>query len=147
MTRNLTLPSRWSPNLFDDFRTEMNRVMEGLWDHEDRGTPFFAPRTNFAETDTAYEVAVELPGMHADDFEIEFKDDRLWITGERKHDAEEEGRTYHRNETTYGNFRRVIALGKDVDAESIEAKYENGVLAITISKIEAVKPKRIEVKS
>ncbi len=147
MSCNLTLSDRWSPGLLDDFRKEMSRMVEGLRDHDDSGTTFFAPRTNFAETDTAYEISVDLPGMKAEDFEIEFKDGRLWITGERRHEAEEKGKTFHRVETAYGKFRRVVALGKHVDSEKIDAKYEDGVLAITVAKVEEVKPKRIEVKS
>lgn len=147
MTRSLTIPHRWSPSLIDDFRREMNRMVEGFWDEENQDGTFFSPRTNFAETDDSYEISVDLPGMSADDFEIEFKEGRLWITGERKHEAEEKGKKFHRIERSYGKFRRVVALGDDVDGDQIEAKYENGVLAITLAKVAQVQPKRIQVKT
>ena len=147
MTRSLAIPSRWSPTLIDDFRREMNRMVEGLWEDEPQGTTFFSPRTNFAETDEAYEISVDLPGMNADDFEIEFKEGRLWITGERTQEAEDQGKKYHRVERSHGKFRRVVVLGDDVDGDQIEAKYHNGVLAITLGKLAQVQPKRIKVKS
>ena len=133
---------RWSPTLF----AEMNRLMEGILNSDDKKR-FFSPRANFTESEKEYEISVDLPGMSADDFNIEFKEGHLWVTGERKQESEEEGKKYHRIERSYGQFRRVVALGNDVNSEQIEASYKDGVLTVTVPKIEAVQPKRIEVKS
>ena len=135
-----------SANVFDDFRRELSQFAGGLFDDASRGA-IFAPRVNFAETAAGYEVVADLPGLTAEDVNVEFHDGHLWITGARKEEAEEEGKTYHRVERRFGQFRRVIALGNEVDADSIEASYKDGVLTINVPKIAAAQPKKVEVKT
>jgi HSP20 family molecular chaperone IbpA len=86
---------------------------EGFFDDASTAN-VFAPSVNFAETEKGYEVSVELPGMKPEDVHVEFKDGHLWITGERKSEVEEKGKTFHRVERRYGSFRRVIAIGNEV---------------------------------
>jgi HSP20 family protein len=114
---------------------------------QDQPPATFAPRANLAETDAAYEVTVDVPGMKPDELNLEIKDNQLSITGERKNETEEEGTTYHRRERRFGKFRRWVSFDAPVDAEKVEAEYEDGVLRITVPKSEAVRPRRIEVKS
>jgi len=134
--------------LFENFRREMDSLMD-RFNTGDSGAAdaYFAPRTNLAETDKEFEVTVDLPGITAEEVNIEFRDGSLWISGERKSEHEEKGKTWHRVERTYGQFRRGIALGPDVNADKIEAEYKNGVLTVTVPKAEAVHPKKITVKS
>ena len=135
---------RWTPALLDDFRNEMGRFAEGFFD--DTSAPnIFAPSVNFAETEKGYEVSVELPGMKPEDVHVEFKDGHLWITGERKQESEEKGKTYHRIERRYGSFRRVVAVGNEVDAEKVDASYKDCVLTVDIPKASAAQPKRIQI--
>src|SRR5262245_21010087 len=142
MTRTLFPWTHWTPVSLEDFGKEVNRLFERFGDAEGNDARHFAPRVNFAETDNTYEVTVDLPGMKAEDFNIEFNDGQLWISGERKHEAEEKGKTFHRVERTYGQFRRVIALGADVNPEGVEANYRDGVLSLHVPKIEAVQPRK-----
>ena len=137
---------RWTPALLDDFRKEMGRFAEGIFFFFFSGS-VFAPSVNFAETETGYEVSVELPGMNPEDVQVEFKDGHLWVTGERKQESEEKGKTYHRVERRYGSFRRVIAIGNEVDAEKVDATYKDGVLTVDIPKAAAAQPKRIQIKT
>jgi HSP20 family protein len=106
----------------------------------------FAPDTNLAETDSQFEVTLDLPGMKPEDFNLEFNDGQLWITGERQQEEEEKGKTYHRVERSYGHFRRGISLGPDVDPEKIEATYKDGILTVVVPKAPAACPRKIEVK-
>jgi HSP20 family protein len=115
-------------------------------DSGDSVSQFFAPETNLAETDQGYEITVDLPGLKSEDFNLEFNDGQLWITGERKQEKEEQGKTYHRVERSYGQFRRGISLGPDVDTEKIDATYKDGVLTVLVPKAEAVLPRKIDVK-
>jgi HSP20 family protein len=147
MTRALSPWTHWTPVLFEDLGKEMNRLMNHFSDTENGESRLFAPRIDIAETDTSYEVSLDLPGMKTDDFNIEFKDGQLWISGERKQETAEKGKTYHRVERSYGQFRRVITLGTDVDAENVEATYREGVLNLHVPKVAAVQPRRINVKS
>jgi HSP20 family protein len=147
MSRTLLPWTHWTPGLFEDVGREMNRFLDRFHDTENGESRFFAPRVNIAETDKAYEVTVDLPGMKSDEFNIEFKDGQLWITGERQQETEDKGKTYHRVERRYGQFRRVIALGADVDVDNVDANYRDGVLTLNVPKIPAAQPRRINVKS
>ena len=137
--------SRW----FDSLRREMDQLFNQFLGAENGGEQLhmFAPRTNVAETDKHYEISVDLPGLKPEEFNVELKEGHLWITGERRQETEEKGKAYHRVERMHGQFRRVIPLGMDVDADRVGAEYKDGVLRITVPKTEAAQPKRITVKA
>jgi HSP20 family protein len=148
MTRTLVPFTSRLPRLWGDFEREMEDRMRRMFDwDEDEGAKTFAfsPRLNVAETESGYEVTVDLPGMKPEEVNVEFRDDALWITGERKSETEEKEKAYHRVERHYGSFRRIIRLDTDVNPESIGANYKEGVLTITAAKTEANRPKKIEV--
>jgi len=134
----LPLTSRF-PNLFDEaflFRNE-NDAETKEW---------FSPQINVVESEAAYEVSLDVPGMQADEFNIEFKDGQLWVTDERKAEQAESGKTYHRVERRYGQFRRVVALPVEVATDRIEAGYKDGVLSIAVPKAPTAMPRKIAVK-
>lgn len=137
------------PRWFDDFRHEMDGLLAQFFGTEDGGQEgaMFAPRANVAETEREYEITLDLPGLKPEEVNVELKENQLWVSGERRHEAEEKGKTYHRIEQAYGRFRRVIPLASQVKTDAIEAEYRDGVLRITVPKSEAAQPKRIEVKS
>jgi len=150
MTRALVPWDVRLPRLFESFRREIDELFDqffGPWEETREHWPAFSPRANVAETDTHYEVTVDLPGMKPEEFTVELKDNQLWITGERKREHEEKGKTYHRIERLYGQFRRVIPFPAPVNAEKVEAEYKDGVLRILVPKDEAAQPKRIPVKA
>jgi HSP20 family protein len=105
----------------------------------------FAPPVDLVEREGEFEVTVELPGMKPEDVKVEMLEGRLYISGEKKEEKEEKGKTFHRLERRHGEFRRVMPLPATVDAEKVAAKFENGVLKVTIAKTEGAKPKNIEV--
>jgi HSP20 family protein len=132
-----------------DFRREVDSLMDRFFQGENGGgeLALWSPRVNVAETDEQYQVEVDLPGLKPEEFHVELRHGDLWITGDRKHESEEKGKTWHRVERFVGEFRRVIRLGDDVDPENVDAEYHDGVLHITVGKSEAAKTKRIEVKA
>lgn len=137
--------------LLENFRKEMDQLFDRFSDGE-RGTEnsvtrFWTPRLNLSETEDAYEVSVDLPGLTADAVNVELRHGDLWITGERSSETEEKGRTWHRIERYSGQFRRAVRLGDDVDPDRVNAEYRDGVLHITVQKTEVARTKRIEVKS
>ncbi len=69
----------------------------------------------------------------------------LTVAGERKPEDEKEGKNYVHRERTYGSFKRSFRLGKEVQADTISAAYTEGVLTVTLPKVEEVKPRQIEV--
>jgi HSP20 family protein len=106
----------------------------------------WAPALDISERKDAYLVTVELPGVEADDLDITLEDGLLTIQGERHfaHDSSEQ--QFHRVERRYGAFRRSITLPAQVQAEQIEASFDNGVLQIVVPKAEEAKPKRIQIR-
>lgn len=130
--------------------TRMQKEFEELLDrlfHAEDGGAWFTPRVDMTETETEFEVKVDLPGLKPEEVKVELRNGELWITGERKEEKEEKDKTYHRVERRHGEFRRVLPIPAEVNEERIEARFENGVLTVTIPKAETAKPKVIEVKA
>jgi len=98
-----------------------------------------AMRVDISEDDKNIYIEAELPGMKKEDVKVTIEDGVLMIRGERKQETEEKKKNYHRVERVYGSFSRAFTLGENVDKDSIEAKYENGVLHLTLPKVEPVK--------
>jgi HSP20 family protein len=131
------------------FESEMGNLMNRFFGSRDEwlDQDVFNPRVNLTETDTDFEATVELPGMKAEDFHVEMEGGELRILGEKKEEKEEKGKTFHRVERHYGEFRRTIPLPAAVDPGKVTAEYKDGVLTVKVPKTEAAKPKKIEIKS
>ncbi len=147
MTRAMVPWDVGTPPTFENFRQEMDRLMNRFIRPDLGDMGGFMPRTNVAETENDYEVSVDLPGMKPEDVNIELRENQLWITGERKEEKEEKGKAFHRVERQYGQFRRVVPLAGPVESDKIDAQFKEGVLRVTVPKSEKAKPKRIEVKT
>jgi HSP20 family protein len=135
--RNGLLPGL---NLFDDFLSK-DIWNWGLDNHSTTNTTL--PAVNIRETAENFEVEMAAPGMAKDDFKVELDGTMLTISSERKLEQEEkDGERYARREFSYQSFQRSFQLPKEVvDADKIEAKYENGVLRLLIPKKEEARPK------
>ena len=137
-------------NMLKQVEEETEDLMERFWGGSEgwlTGRPSFSPTVNLVETENQFEVTVDLPGLKPEDVYVELKDGDLWISGKRDEEKEEEGKTYHRLERHYGEFRRVLRLPDTISEEGIEANFEDGVLKVTVPKTEEAKPKHIEVKA
>ena len=127
-------------NLRDQFDRVFDSMMRGWpapWRDAprlDMGSFDFAPRVDTAETDTAYEVTAELPGCDEKDVKIALEGDMLSISGEKKAEREEKKKDYVMTERSYGSLRRAFTLPDNVDPEKIAAKFEKGVLKVTLPK-------------
>ena len=148
MVRDIIHWNSMGGQLLDAFNREMEGLADRLQDPESWNdpAPTFAPRTDVLETDKSFEIDIELPGMKADDFEIEFHEGKLSVSGERVKRVAEEGQTLRRIERQHGKFRRVFSLGTDVDTNNVSANYENGILTVVVPKTPEVMPKKIKVK-
>lgn len=135
----------------DDMRREIDRVFEGFLpgtadeNSEARSSAMWAPRVDLAESEDAYKVHMDLPGLDKNDLEINYHERTLSVSGERTMQEAEEGTNFSRIERSYGRFYRSFSLPKAADSENIEATYDNGVLDIRIPKTPESKPRRIEV--
>jgi HSP20 family protein len=149
--------TRWDP--FQDLRSAQDELAQmsptlahalGLHAQQQGSgqatTTAWAPALDISERKDAYLVTVELPGIDADDLQVTLEDGLLTIQGERHFAQESSEQQFHRVERRYGAFRRSITLPAQVQAEQIEASFENGVLQIVVPKMEEAKPKRIQVR-
>jgi HSP20 family protein len=122
------LPGRWAP------------AMDSANGHD------WSPVVDITEDDSAYTIKAELPGVKREDIEVTFENGFLTLHGERKFEREEKGRKYHRIEREYGSFHRSFELPDNVDRDGLSARYDDGLLTVTVAKTEAAKPKRIDVQ-
>ena len=107
------------------------------------------PSVNIAESDTAFELALAAPGKTRKDFNVELNDHVLTISSESKHEDTTRTEQYTRREFRYDNFQRSFRLPDSIDSTKIVAKYDNGILNITLPKLEEAIPepkKLIEIK-
>jgi HSP20 family protein len=112
---------------------------------EDLATRTWTPPVDIQETDDSYRIQAELPGMSKEDIQITLENNVLRLSGERKFEKDVKKENYHRIERTYGTFSRSFALPTQVSPDKVEAKFDNGVLTITVPKAEQAKPRRISI--
>ncbi len=100
------------------------------------GESSFLPRVDIVENEKTYELHVAVPGMNKEDFQIEMKDNFLTVSGERKFANEKKESNWHTIETQFGSFSRSFTLPENADASKIGARYNNGILEVSIPKDE-----------
>ena len=154
----------WAP--FLSLRQEMDRLFDdfgrGFWRLPSRRSIFdvepiwggevtwdATPVVDIAESEKAYELTAELPGMDEKNVEVKVANGNLIIKGEKQEEKEEKKKNYYMRERNFGSFERRFELPEGVDADKIEASFKKGVLMLTLpKKLEAQKPaKKIEVKA
>lgn len=136
---------------FRGFESLVRRMNEFLEDFEKGftvGTSEFTPRTDISEDEKNIYVSVEVPGISKEDIKVTLNDENvLVIKGEKKRETktEDKERSYIRVERSFGSFQRSFMLPDNVKKDNIAAKFENGVLTITLEKVEPEPPKQIEI--
>ena len=107
------------------------------------------PAVDVVESEKAYEITAELPGMDEKNIEVKVAEGGLTIKGEKQEEKEEKKKDYYLHERHFGSFERSFDVPESVDADKIEASFKKGVLTVTLpKKPEAQKPaKKIEVKA
>ena len=135
---------RWDPfREMESLRREMNRLFAQT---VPSGSPEF-PALNVWVQDHNARVTAELPGIDAQDIDISVVGDTLTLKGDRKADVLREGESCHRQERGSGPFARTLKLPFRVDPERVSAKYEKGILRVTLPQSEEDKPKKIQIKT
>ena len=138
---------RWEP--FRELQTlqgEMNRLFNTAFDPTSASRGWL-PAMDLFETAEAFVLRADLPGLKQEDVKIEVEDNHLTLSGERARDPREGQDGFFRLERPAGEFTRTLTIPKGVDAESITASFDNGVLEVQIPKPEQAKPRRIEIKA
>lgn len=124
--------------LFDDAFTRPLSLSSNVWS---------VPAVDMYQTDNEVVVKAALPGIKADEVQINITGELLTLKGEVKQENEAKEKAYHIREQRWGTFERSIALPTQVVADKAKAEFENGILTITLPKAEEVKPKTITIKT
>lgn len=140
--------TKWDPfREFSTLRSEMERVFDSMLGRypRERIEGLWAPLVDVEETKDNIIARIELPGMRKEDIKVTLMNNMLTISGERKHEAEEKGKTYYRIERAYGRFQRTIELPTDVMSDKAKASYKDGILELIVPKSEKAKEKEIAI--
>jgi HSP20 family protein len=144
-----TIRRKRAPNIWEDMfnvRNEFDRLLRRRDDAE--VTSAWCPVVDVSDSQDAVVLQAELPGVAPEQVDVSVENSVLTISGEKKHVHEEgkDGSEYHLVERRYGRFERSFSLPRTVDSEKVDATVTNGVLTVTLPKVEAAKPRKIAVK-
>jgi len=133
-------------------RNQMDQLMSDVFGapaewQNDEYAGYMRLALDVSENDENYTVHASVPGINPDDLDISFTENTLTIKGETKDERVEEKEKWHLRERRSGSFMRSISLPTMVNAEAIDAQFDNGVLTLTLPKAEEVKPRRIAIKA
>jgi HSP20 family protein len=146
MLNNVT---RWNPTMAYLNREPFARFFESFLNEAQQGEEVsnrsWVPPVDIQETADGYRLQAELPGLTRDDIHITLENNVLRLSGERKFERDAKKENFQRIERTYGAFSRAFALPQQVNAEGVQAAFENGVLTITVPKAEQAKPRKIAI--
>ena len=128
-------------------RREMNRLFTATSQgSEDAFAPTYPAMNVWRNQDEAI-ITAELPGVNPEDIDISVTGDTLTVSGDRRPDELPEDTTYHRRERGCGRFARAFQLPFPVESGKVEAVFENGILQISLPRLEADKPRKISIKA
>jgi HSP20 family protein len=133
--------------LFDDvFRGATGQMPSGQ-EQGGEGGMLMTPQMDVSETDQELKICAELPGVSEKDVDIRLEDDVLVIRAEKKFERQDENENYHFMERSYGTFQRALRLPGPIDPEQVQARFENGVLTVTVPKSEQQeRSRRIQIQ-
>ncbi len=129
-------PAFTAPSVITDF------FNDGFFNNELSNFPLtrWVPNANVRETEDAYIVELAAPGLEKDEFKVEVQEDLVTIEGQHEEDREERNEEYHRKEFKTTSFKRSFRLPQSIVSDEVDAKYNQGILKLTL-------PKREEAKS
>jgi HSP20 family protein len=131
----------------EQIQREMSRLANSLGGVNRPNVAPGYPAINVWSNEDGILVTAELPGVKPEDIDISVVDKTFTISGTRQPDQLQDGERYHRRERRQGKFTRTFELPFKVEADQVEALFENGVLNVSLPRAEAEKPRKIAVKS
>lgn len=126
---------------------EMNRLFDEVWRRAQvrTGIANWMPAVDLVENESEFRLVAELPGLAKEDVKIALTDNVLTLRGEKKAQVDEKQDNWHHVERAYGSFERSFTLSNAVDASKVKAKFDNGVLTVTLPKSEDKRPREIRI--
>lgn len=129
-----------------DALLDVHRELDRVFDPENMGTGWRPLATDVVETSDDVRVTMEIPGIDPNEIDITIDNNVLRISGEKRAVQSEGEGAYRLTERRYGRFERAFVLPRDVRADAVDARYENGVLTVMLPKREEAKPRKVEVR-
>ena len=123
-------------------QSEMNRLFSGF----SAATPRDFPPINIWLGENSVVVTAELPGVTAADVNLSLQEDVMTLGGKREPTTQQENVTWQRRERAYGSFSRAVQLPFRVDPDKVQARFDNGILEVELERLEADRPKKIEIR-
>jgi len=136
--------------LFGNTLRSFPSMLGSSWDWPEISSVELTPSLDIKEADDNYLINIEIPGVAKEDVDIRIEGHTLTVSGEKKQEKTEDRENYHCIERRYGSFQRTLTLPQDANADSIDAKFKDGVLTIAIKRKEKSIPKetkKVEVKA
>jgi len=133
---------RTRDSIFDDLFNELYSLPTSFLSKSGMD---LSPRIDISETDGEYKIEAELPGINQKEIDVKIDNNILTIKGKKEDVKEEKEKNYHLRERYYGAFQRSISLPNNIEPEKIKARFENGVLNISVPKSDKRTPKKIEI--
>ena len=140
--RNAAFP--WSG--FSELEQQFDRLFNGNLPGMRGAAGTWLPPVDIHETDDAFILEADLPGLTKEDISLSVVEDRITLKGSRKREENHVEKGYRRYERAEGAFERSFRIDGGIDAAKVEARFENGVLTVRLPKPEESKPRQIEVK-
>jgi HSP20 family protein len=145
---------RWEPaRELASLQQEMNRLFGTFFEHPAEGDSGaggglrrWVPAMDLVETDDAFILRADLPGLSEQDVKLEVEDGVLTVSGERKAEHREQQQGYYRVERAFGSFRRSLTLPDGADPEAVTASFDKGVLEVRVPKPENRKPRKVAIR-
>lgn len=142
---------KWDPFVeLEDVSKQLNRIF-GRFPartepvRELLATADWAPSVDITETDTAYLIKGEIPGVNKEDVKVNIENGLLTMSGERRQEKEEKGKKLHRIERSYGSFMRSFRLPDNIDEAAVKAEFKDGMLNVTLPKTTQPRNRAISV--
>jgi HSP20 family protein len=159
-SKETEVPVRSNDDALSDLHSRMNSLFDSFFDDFDNASWLpsklsekfsdLTPKIEVSETEDAFEVNAELPGMDADDLDVSIDGNILTIKGEKKEEREDKKKNFHIMERRYGSFSRSLYIPvENLDLDKIESKFKKGVLKLKMAKTAEAKSqkRKIEITS
>lgn len=129
---------------FSGIRSNLENLLNAVMvdDAKDMENRIYQPLSEVRENEKEYKVSIQLPGVKKEDINIELDNNAMIITAESKLEEAKENENIHYSQLSYGKFKKVIEFAKDIDADHSTCEYKDGILQVSLKKLEEKKSTR-----
>jgi HSP20 family protein len=136
----------WQPlTEIETIRQQLDKAFDGLAAARDKSEAAWMPALEFADAGDNFVLKAQLPGIDPKDIDVQVTREAISISGERRYENTEEKSGYVRSEFRYGKFHRVLPLPAQIQNDSVQAQYKDGILTLTLPKVAEARNKVVKI--